>query len=270
MIALINRRFVPFYFDLSDSGAAADPEARAFVVRAKPELGKCPVPTPPLLIMTPEGEVLTEVSNYAPADRVLEVMQRVLRAHPQYDRLSPEEQKVRDPLARGQLLFELMRWDEATDVLARSEADAALYLLGHIARWRRDWKAMERWLSKVRDPALADDVRMERAYRLWYARRFKELADWLRDFPRASHRYSEARYYYGLALYHLGKRQRALDVWADLIRTVPEGPWVYRADWAYTSLQQGSRLSFSTRGPRISLLGRIGYMGPPNPDLQQP
>lgn len=220
--------------------------------------------------MTPEGKVLAEVSNYAPADRVLAAMQQVLRAHPEYDRLSAQEQKLHDPLARGRLLFELMRWDEATGVLAESKTDAAFYLLGHIARWRRDWDVMERWLSRVRDPALVDDVRMERAYRLWYGRRFKDLRDWLENFPRSSNRYSEARYYYGLALYHLGQREDALDVWAELVRTAPEGPWVYRADWAYTSLKQRAKFSFSTQGRRVSLLGRVGYMGPPNPDLQGP
>ena len=52
-----------------------------------------------------------------------------------------------------------------------------------------------------------------------------------------------------------------------------EDPWVYRADWAWSTIQQrkkndGKRqTSFSAGGKGNSPLGRIGYMGPENPDL---
>jgi hypothetical protein len=46
VIRLINRRFVPIYFDLNPGGALADPQARKFTVDACPDLGGAGVDTP--------------------------------------------------------------------------------------------------------------------------------------------------------------------------------------------------------------------------------
>lgn len=57
IVRLANRRFVPFYFDLSNRGVAGDPAARKFVVKERKRLGGRSVPTPPVLFMSPDGEV---------------------------------------------------------------------------------------------------------------------------------------------------------------------------------------------------------------------
>ena len=71
VIGLLNRRFVPFYFDLSNHGYAGDPDARKWVVKRRPDMGGMSVNTPPILIMTPEGKVAGKFSNYANSKVVL-------------------------------------------------------------------------------------------------------------------------------------------------------------------------------------------------------
>jgi len=270
IVRLANRRFVSFYFDLADSGAAGDPDARAFVVAARKELGGRQVPTPPVLFMTAEGRVLGEASNYATEAQVLEAMRAVLKAHPEYDALSDEEKALVDPVAIARLRMDLLDFEGARAVLASTGGAQAAYLLGRIARFRGDWAAMERHFAKVDDPALAADLRMERAHRLWRAGDFAALGKALAGFPADSARASEARYFEGLALFHSGEKEKALDTWKSLVTGCPQDPWVYRADWAYSgATQKGGRTVFRS-GERGSLLGRIGYMGRTNPDLAGP
>lgn len=90
---------------------------------------------------------------------------------------------------------------------------------------------------------------------------------------KESQRYSEARYYLGLSRFHQGDRTDAQKLWSGMIENCAEDPWVYRADWAWSTIQQrtsngGKRqTSFAVSGKGNSPLGRIGYMGPENPDL---
>lgn len=271
VVRLANRRFVPFYFDLSNRGFAGDPDARAFVVKRRPELGGRGVPTPPVLLMTPDGEVVGEVSNYASEDEVLRAMLAALKKRPEFDRPAPEEKAVTDPVARAEILLDLHDRKGALRALADAEGDRARYLEGHVFRLQGDWDAMEKALARVDDPDLADDVRMERAYRLWHAGDFAALRRRLQGFAKESNRYSEARYFEGLALFHLDRREAALATWRATIEACPEDPWVYRADWAFCGAQaEPGRASFSARGPRTSCLNRIGYMGRRNPDLAGP
>ena len=106
----------------------------------------------------------------------------------------------------------------------------------------------------------------------WNQEEFEDLRDHLQDFPKDNSRYTEARYYQGLALYHLGEKKQALALWKETIRSNKQDPWIYRADWAYTNVKQGRRGGWviSGNGEVPSPLGRIGYMGRSNPDLDGP
>ena len=266
---LANRRFIAFYFDLSNRGAAGDPLARTFVVAAKQKLGGRGVPTPPLLFMNTNGKVLGEVSNYASADVVLAVMQKVLKNHPEFNIPTEAEKNEASPIERAQVMIDLQQYGDARRLLEQhADTDDAQYLLGRLARWRKDWDAMEKHFGKVDDEKLADDLRMERAYRHWEDGGMDKLAEHLKDFPEKSNRFSEARYYEGLAAYHRGGEKKAMEIWKSTITNCGQDPWVYRADWAYSKIKDGPRRSFSTRGERSSLLNRIGYMGRGNPDLK--
>ena len=271
IIRLANRRFVPFFFDLSNRGAAGDPKAREFLVKAKPQFGRRGVPTPPVFFMTSEGKVVGEISNYASADAVLAKMRAVLKDNPTYAAPTEAEKAETDPIRKADALIDLLDYDAARKLLEKESSAAAHYRLGRLARMRRDFAEMEKQLGKVEDESLAADVRMERAYPLWYGAKYKELKKHLAGFPKTSDRYAEARYHEGLAAHHLGEKDEAMAIWKSTIKGCAQGPWIYRADWAYTQLKQGGgRRGFSSMGPRTSLLNRIGYMGNKNPDLAGP
>jgi hypothetical protein len=210
IVRLANRRFVPFYFDLSNRGVAGDPDARKFVIAARKELGGRAVSTPPLLFMNSKGAVLGQVSNYATEEQVLAAMLKVLRDNPEFNTPSKKEVDERNPLARAQILIDLQKYDEARKLLLGVDSQAADYLLGRLSRFDSDWEAAEKLFMKITDDELADDVRMEQAYRHWHDANFEKLANCLSDFPKESNRFSEARYYEGLAMFHLGKKDQAI------------------------------------------------------------
>jgi tetratricopeptide (TPR) repeat protein len=269
IVQLANRRFVSFYFDLSDRGAAGDPDARKFVVAARKELGGRAVPTPRLLFMSADGKVLGSTSNYATEDQVLAAMLQVLRENPDFNKPSKMEADEANSLAQARIAIDLQQYDKARTLLRTLDSAESYYLRGRLARLSGDWDAAESLFAKVSKDTLADDLRIERAYRHWSDANFEKLVDHLREFPKESNRYSEARYYQGLALYHLGKKDEAMKLWESTIKACSQDPWIYRADWAFTTLKQdGARGFFSTSGPKDSLLGRIGYMGRANPDLK--
>lgn len=271
-----NRRFVPFAFDLVENGALADADASRFLVKRRPEFGGRIIRNEPLMILTPDGENLGETIRYDSTREVLRIMRRALRKRPEFNRAGPDEKEKETAVERAQILIDLLDMQGARKVLEHEKeedrTDAAHYLLGHLARLRRDWEGMEVHLRKVRDKALAADVRMERAHRLWQEREYEELRAALADFPKQSHRYSEARYHLGLAHYHLGRRKEAMKIWKEMILSRPQDPWIYRADWAYTNIKDGVRGGrlITGAGTGNSPLGRIGYMGGRNPDLRGP
>ena len=269
ILRLASRRFVPFYFDLSPRGFAGDAAATAFVVKARPEYGGRSVPTPEVLIMTADGKLLASVSNYASADDVLNTMRRALKSHPEFDKPGAAEKAAKTPLERAGFRIDLGDYAGARKELAKENSAAAHYLLGRLARFDNDFAAAERHFAKVDDPALKDDVEMERAYRYWVTGEFEQLQKHLVEFPRDSNRFTEARYHLGLALFHLGKIEKATALWKATIKACSQDPWIYRADWAYCNAKSsGGRRSFSSAGARTSCLNRIGYMGRRNPDLK--
>ncbi len=269
VVGLANRRFILFYFDLNDRGFAGDAKARAFVVAVKKELGGASVPTPPVLFMTADGRLVGEVSNYATEDQVLAAMQNALEKAPPQAKPSAEERDAQDPVDRARAAMDLLDYETANQLLEPVDRDEARYLQGHIARLQKDWKAMHAAFARIEEPSLADDLRMERAHEHWDQGDFDALLESVTGFSPKSPRYSESRYYFGLALYHLDQPAKALAIWKSTIEGCSQDPWIYRSDWAYSQAASGGQKtrSFSTAGGSPSLLGRIGYMGRQNPDL---
>ena len=268
ILRLANRRFVPFYFDLSNRGVAGDPDARAFVVKVKPEYGGRGVPTPELLVMTPEGKLLGSVSNYSSADKVLALMRAMLEQYPRFNQPSQAERDATDPIEVAQIKIDLGDYEGAAKALARDESQMGLYLKGRMAGRRKDWNAMAKFFQQVTKAELLDDVRVELARRYWDKGDFKKLRALMSKVEPKSNRYTEARYYEGLALFHTGRKKKATEIWAKTIKGCSQDPWIYRCDWAYCNAKaKGGRTMFSSAGKRTSLLNRIGYMGRKNPDL---
>ncbi len=258
VIRLANRRFVPLYFDLDSRGAAGDADARKFVVAARKDLKGSGVGTPPVLFMTPDGEVVGEVDNYASTEALLKKMHAVLDKCPDFAKPAKDEGGD-DPDAA----FDLGRYERAAELYVK--AGNALGA-ARAARMLARWDDMEKALAGVKD---ASEVAVERAHRFWEDRDFQKLRDTLKDVPASSNRYTEARYYLGLAHFHLDAKDEALKVWKETIKACSQDPWIYRADWAYCDVKDGSKGSYSSADPGSSCLGRIGYMGRRNPDLKR-
>jgi len=267
---LANRRFVTFYFDLSDAGAAGDPDARKFVTKIKKELGGGAVATPNLLLVSPEGVLAGETGNYASSDDVYAAMKKALKDHPEFNAESEAEKAETKPYEKARLAFDLGKRKTAAELLAKPANEDEWLFLAHIQRWREKWDEMEAALSHVKRDDLLDDARMERAWKAWRESKYEALRDALAEFPEDSNRSTEARYFHSLARYHLGEKKEALKAWKALAKTPDEDGWVYRADWAYMTEKQKGKTSFSSGDADRSPLGRIGYMGRDNPDLNGP
>ncbi len=278
VIRRINRRFVPHYFDLSPAGAAKDADARRMVLAAKPELGRQSVTTPPVLLLTPQGELLAEVSNYASETDLLASLDDVLAAHGDWDVATAEEELVLEggaPLARAELLFDLGRLDDARKALEKAPGSAEALLSTRLSRLQGDLAAAIAAVARVTDAAFADAARVERAWLALRQRDFKTARTEAAAVAASSASSDEAAYVEGLASFHDGKVEAAQKRWKVLVtKAKTRDRWICRADWAYTqSLQPkgaGTQpgTSFSTGGARQSLLDRIGYMGRENPDLE--
>lgn len=271
VISWINRRFVPISFDLSNRGTLGDPAARNFVIAVHPELGKGSVNTPPVMFMTPDGELVGETTKFFTAEETLEGIAKILEEHPEWDVDAPEDRGL-EGLARVRLLVDTQRWDAARELLATIPGDRARFDSGRLARRDGDFEAMAMSFDAIEGDGLGLEIAIEKARALWQQGRFQGLLDALVDFPMDHARASEARYFRGLALYHLDKKDEAMEVWKRQCEVCTQDPWVYRADWAHDGAQSNGKRQkvFTTGAGSSSLLGRIGYMGRPNPDLAGP
>ena len=267
VIGLCNRRFVPFFFDLSNAGAAGDAKAREFVVGMKKELGSRMVSTPPVLVCTPEGEVLAEIDNYASEDVVFRRLRKVLAKHPEFAVPDAAEVAVTEPSAKAKLAMDLGDYEAAITALTDATGDAARLLRVRALRLAGKSEGIAAELDAVTAADFAADVALERALLARQAGDHARVQQLLQEFPATHARFSEARYHLGLARFHQDAIDDARTSWKELVTTAPQDRWVYRADWAWSvAKQQKLQRAFATGG-KGTLLGRIGYMGRPHPDL---
>ncbi|MGK0300551.1 MAG: hypothetical protein ACI89X_001423 [Planctomycetota bacterium] len=272
---MLNARFVPVYFDLGRGSPAADKDARNFVVKARKEFGGRSVSTPPVLIMTTDGEVVAEISNYATEAEMLRGLRKVLKEHPQYAGEAAAEAKwsrlkqarVQDFLGNDGQVMDLLG---GVDGRAKCTPEETLFLAQVARRGGSREHAVE--LLDSLPVVLANEVAMEKALLSWTKGDFAAMVKPLTDYPKVGARAAEAAYYAGLAQFHLGEAKRARATWKQLVKAHGDNRWSYRADWAYTQTtnkgKAKQRRAFTTVGNK-SLLGRHGYMGRQNPDLAE-
>lgn len=269
---LLQLRFVPFYFNVYEGAAAYDEQAKAFVARVKKEFGKEEQSFSggtPILFMTPKGELVGEVGPYMACDDVLAQMLKVLKKNDAYDAPSDVEKTTKDPLVRAQQLLARQDLKQAESLLAKEKSPAALLLRLKVARLSGDWKKHAKLLADLRGDGIEDHAALERALGLCHEQEFAKAVKVLAGVGDGDERHDEARYLEGVALFRAGQRDQALGVWKTLIEGRPQGPWIYRADWAYVNVLSGDAgASSGSNGGRCpSLLGREFYAGPRNPDL---
>src|SRR5262245_15603380 len=160
VIHLLNRRFVPFYFNTGGPGLGKDAAAAEFVK------GKVKNKWAHFTAFTPMGEPFDESDVYADKDAIFDFLMNLLRKHPEYDHMTAAENTTLrtaadDPedaaaqLAAGVLLEELGGYDMAAPFCHRIldgsgegnvRADAHRGL-ARMARYGKDWVKLEKLLA---------------------------------------------------------------------------------------------------------------------------
>ena len=97
VIELINRRFVPYYYEVSGQGCAANPEAAEFVGK------KTRNPWAFLAAFAPDGELLGETALYADKDQVFEFLHSLLVRHPEFAESAADERALLSALRGPEL-----------------------------------------------------------------------------------------------------------------------------------------------------------------------
>jgi tetratricopeptide (TPR) repeat protein len=251
VIDLLNRRFVPFYYNVNASrgmgsraGQGADAAAAAFVK------GKEDGPAF-LAAFLPDGTHLGHTSMYGDKDEVFRFLRRLLDEHPAYDEPTEAEAAVlaatKDPRAqreRGRLLEELGRYEEARRAygiaVVTGDMDAIL-AYARIARYERDWKshaAAIGWVLEREAAAkgLLDQDRtpvvLERAYadvaRGDYAGARKRLVETIKAQP-AWPRVAELHFLAGVCAWFLHEKDWAHFHWVWIVKNRPDDRFFRRA-----------------------------------------
>jgi len=243
VIDLINRRFVPFFFNRGGPGLGKDAAALAFVA------GQTENQAAYLAAFRPTGELLGETELYADKDAVAAFLSDLLARYPEYAGPTPDEARLlaeqdapEDHLASARLREELADYSAAAAAYAElSEAAAppirAAALLGllRIERYRKDWPRHERHEARLRqldDDALSIHADVERGYRLLAQERYAEARQLLQPLARratASPRLAEAHFSAGVACWFDGDRDWAKLHWVWIVENLPEDRLAPRA-----------------------------------------
>ena len=243
VIDLLNRRFVPFFYNRSGMGEGADKAAKKFAQ------GKTKNPYAFLAAFSADGTLLGETELYADKDAVFAWLQTLLVDHPEFAKPTVAEQKVLGkndaPLERAQLFEELGNYeqarksyleatdrdDERTDERMTQVVHATLGLL-RLSRHSKDWETHECWEEALRILAEVDDpsphrfgADAEQGYRLVAQGKYGKARALLQAaLPDAlsSNRLAEMHFLAGKACWLLGDRDWAKFHWCWIVEHLPE------------------------------------------------
>lgn len=246
VINLMNRRFVPFYFNTSGMGEGDDESAQEFVA------GKLENPYVYLSAFAAKqgGPHLATSQIYADKDDVFEFLMGLLQKHSEFNSFTSAEQQVlqraqehpEDSLAliaAAELLEELGRYGKALPLcMAALETPgndavrARAWLLAmRMARYEQNWTGLEVLLEDAEEAdgddllGLAPSIAMERAYMLLSGKLYGEMRtvlDATIDSYPAARRSGELRFYAGVANYFLGDKDAADYHWCFVQEELPD------------------------------------------------
>ncbi len=267
---MINRRFVPYYFEMEPRGSLYDATAAEMTLLINPELKFSSVlPTPPVMFVTPEGKSLGALNLFCTPDELFSAMVSILNENENYGRLTDDELLIADPARRATVLYELGRPDDALKMLGDDQSSEGWYLRGAIARERGEWAEMKKSFKMVTDQQRVPDMVMQQIYRCWTQGNYDGIKSLFDEITPTDPRYQEAVYYAGLAHYHSGAMPEALRLWQESIQAHPQSPWSLRLDWTRGLATHGVNSPFLTNNRPESLLGR-NYLSPHgNADLSR-
>lgn len=244
VIDLVNRRFVPFYFEVSGRGCAASPEAKAFVREQTRN------PWAFFAAFSPEGKLLGETALYADKEQIFEFLRSLLLRYPEFDVIAAGEQRqfqaaerpdatAAEVFAAARTLQELGEYTRARRAFQKvlclpfeqTMSPLAAIELAKISRWQRDWESAREFREKaaqlVKEPtlALSDRIALERSHEELAHGRFREahqeLEKAIASWPQ-SRWLGEMRFYAGVACFFLGDRDMAKFHWCWVCENIPE------------------------------------------------
>jgi len=211
VIALLNRRFVPYYFNRSGMGEGGNAAASRFTT------GKTKNPYAYFAAFTSEGKYLGESALYATKDEVLAWLIQLLRDHPEFDKPTSEEGRA-EGIQAARVLEETGRFEEARE---RYAAIGAPLDEARLARYAQDWESHGKALARI---GAADQVAAERGLRLVAERKWEEARALLEKALRAhpeSTRAAEMRFALGVACWFDGDRDWAKFHWMWVVENLP-------------------------------------------------
>jgi tetratricopeptide (TPR) repeat protein len=245
VINLINRRFVPFFFNTSGLGQGEDHAAAVFVK------GKLENQAAYLSAFEPDqpGTHLGSSALYASKDETFDFLIGLLAAHPELAKYSKEEERVlaaaeahpnqpHSLLAAAALHEELGQYERATTFatiakhspsISPEQRSQCFRLLVSIARYQLQWERVANLCSDASDEGLPDlelDIAIELGYRALATSQYTEASKLLEaaiaTAPTLSRRTGELRFYAGVANFFLKNEQQAEYHWCWVNEHAPD------------------------------------------------
>jgi tetratricopeptide (TPR) repeat protein len=267
VIDLINRRFVPFFYNVGKGGCGYDADAASFIHEFTSEFEGNAVAPPPIFLASPEHKLLGQLDNFVHQDEFFTGLLKVLRENPDFNKPTDAERAALEAgesetatVAQRQLAARIQEElgeykaarklyaavAEATDIATQDSVSAAL-ALARIERYSKNWKLAETRLdlldknwsdAKSRPTTLNSELAMERAYSLLAAKSYDAARKLLVDAIKASpshDRVPEMHYYAGLASYKLKRKEWASFHWGWVMVNTPDDRHYMRAYSAATN-----------------------------------
>ncbi len=270
VVNLLNRRFVPYYFDMDPRGSEYDQVASELSLELHPEMRYVSsVPTPPMLLVSPDKKMLGYISNFLSSDEFLTKLVEILEENPPLNQLLKEEKKIEDLVERARVLYQLRRLDEAVEQLEGQQSSESYYLRVVMAREQERWSDMKAAIPLVTDSRRQQDVAVENVLRYWSIRNYEGIKAKLVGLHAGMSRYQEAAYYLGLAWYHTGEKTKAIEIWQAAVEADRETAWALRLDWTQGLATVGPDRYLSPMDKIPSMLNRKYLTPNGNPDIKK-
>jgi hypothetical protein len=214
VIDLLNRRFVPFYFNTGGPGEGHDADAAAFVK------GKVKNKWAHFAVFTPDGEYLGESPIYADKNGIFEWLMGILAKQPKYAGATAAEKKVLEAggAAAARLREEIGDYAEARKLYTKLGDSVSL---ARLARYEKRWDDHEKLLPDLKGA----DAAAEKGYLLLHQKKHKEARELLERAAKdhaASTRAAELRFSAGVACWFLDDKRWAHYHWVWVVENLPE------------------------------------------------
>ncbi len=230
VINLVNRRFVPNYYDLAPPGNNFG-DAWAYDEDAVKAIGKFKVRRggsqdndgrvvaddyPTAVFVTPDGKKLdADIKGIMPPAVLVEKLRKVMSDHADWFKPVPD---AADPKEAARLAWELADWDRALKHIEAAGKDPEMtYLRARVLTCRGEHeKALEVAKAPPEDSPWWDDVETARGRALLNLERYddalKAYEGVLEKAPKGN-RVGEALYYAGLCHWGSGRKAEAKKLW---------------------------------------------------------